>query len=312
MPEDVIVVGSANLDYVLSCDALPQAGETRLANGMQKFPGGKGANQAVAAARLGGDVTFVGAVGDDDDGALLIRELRSEGVDTSEIEINTSAPTGLAVVSVLPSGENAITVVPGANFTVSAQRTARTVGRLAGERSILVVQAEIPVEAIGAAVQAVTEVGGRPVLNLAPFTELPAEVLAAVDPLVVNEVEAAALTGYAIDRVETARKAATDLARTSRSCVITLGADGACWAEAGGASGQVAAPPVSEVVDTTGAGDAFIGGLVRQLSRADDLEEAVRVGVEVGTVAVTRVGAQASYPRQDDIRQLRQPKPAQG
>ncbi|SDT43830.1 ribokinase [Microlunatus soli] len=301
---DVIVVGSANQDYVITCDALPTAGETRLASGMQKFPGGKGANQAVAAARLGAPVTFVGAVGDDDDGALVIRELRAEGVDTSEIEINSSERTGLAIVSVLPDGENAITVVPGANYTVSAERTARTVSRLTGPQSILVVQAEIPVDAIAAAVDAAVRAGARSVINLAPYTELPDRVLAAADPLVVNEIEAAALTGYAIDSTDTALRAASELAARSRSCVITLGADGACWAIAD-AAGRVAAPPAAQVVDSTGAGDAFIGGLVRRLTEGDvDLADAVRVGVEVGTVAVTRVGAQASYPLETEIKQL--------
>jgi len=298
----VIVVGSANQDYVIACDGLPQPGETRLARSLRRLPGGKGANQAVAAARLGAPVSFVGAVGDDDDGALLIRELRSEGVDASEIEI-TSTATGLAMVTVLPTGENAITVVPGANFTLSPDRAARTVRRLVDQTSIMVVQAEIPTGTIAAVVHAAVEQGARPVINLAPFVDLDPTVLAQADPLVVNEVEAASLTGYAVDSDKDADRAVHELAERTISCVITRGAAGACWA-AGADSGTVAAPPVAEVVDSTGAGDAFVGGLVRQLSRSADLQAAVRVGVEVGTIAVTRLGAQASYPYASDIRQL--------
>ncbi|GAA3151989.1 ribokinase [Kribbella aluminosa] len=302
---NVIVVGSANQDYVMTTDALPAAGETLLARTFQKFPGGKGANQAVACARLGAQVGFVGAVGDDDDGALMIRELRSEGIDTSEIEITTSERTGMAMVSVLPEGENAITVVPGANFTLAPERVARAVERLITDDSVVVVvvQGEIPVESIAASVVAASKAGARAVVNLAPFVELPAETLQAADPLIVNEVEAAFLTGYVIDSSARAQEAAEDIARQAKSAVITLGAAGASWAVAG-ASGIVPGLPVAEVVDTTGAGDAFIGAIAAMFTEGRELESAVRVGVEVGALAVARVGAQASYPLREEVRQL--------
>ncbi|SDU79166.1 ribokinase [Jiangella alkaliphila] len=303
MASSVIVVGSANQDYVMSIDALPAPGETRLAESFQKFPGGKGANQAVACARLGVPVSLVGAVGDDADGALIIRDLRSEGIDTSEIEITTSERTGMAIVSVLPGGENTVTVVPGANFTLAPARITRAVQRLAADESIVVVQAEIPVECIEATVLAASAVGARPVLNLAPFVELDAETIGRADPLVVNEVEAAFLTGYVIDGPALAQRAAEDIARRARSAVITLGAAGASWASAE-ASGVVPALPVANVVDTTGAGDAFIGAVAAMFTEGSSLENAVRVGVEVGALAVTRVGAQASYPLREEVRQL--------
>ena len=302
--KNVIVVGSANLDYVISTDSLPAAGETLLAQDFRKLPGGKGANQAVAAARLGATVSFVGAVGDDSDGALMIREMRSEGIDTSEIEISTER-TGLAIVSVLPDGENSIVVVPGANSTLSADRVERAVARLATAGTVLVVQGEIPAAAVAACVRAATAAGGRVIVNLAPYVELPEETLRLADPLVVNEIEAAALAGYAVTGPELARQAARDLARRSRSAVITLGAAGVSWATQE-ESGLVPAQPVSRVVDTTGAGDAFVGSLAAMFTEEMGLEAAIRIAAEVGALAVTRVGAQASYPLRDEIRQLSQ------
>jgi len=296
---NVIVVGSANQDYLIDSSALPEPGETRLAKGLKKLPGGKGANQAVAAARLGATVHFVGAVGDDDDGARMINTLQNEGIDTEAVEV-TSEPTGLAIVTVLPGGENAITVVPGANFTVTAERAAETVRRLAEPGGVLVVQAEIPVPSIGAAVTAAAEAGLRPVINLAPYTELPTEVVALADPLVVNEVEAADMVGRIIRDLPEVLQAANELVGRTRSVVITLGGAGACWATSEG-FGHVPAPGVDEVVDTTGAGDAFVGGLARRLADSADLEAAVRYGVEVGTFAVTRLGAQTSYPTPADL-----------
>lgn len=300
---NVIVVGSANQDYVISIDALPAVGETRLAQSLQRFPGGKGANQAVAAARLGASVALVGAVGDDSDGALMIRELRAEGIDTSEIEISTSERTGMAIVSVLPGGENSIVVVPGANFTLTASRVKRAVKRLAKAQSVVVVQGEVPLPAMEAAILAAEAEGARTVVNLAPYVDLPAETLALANPLVVNEVEAAALTGYVLTSPELAQKAVEDLARRTRSVIVTLGSTGVTWATQTD-SGFVPALPVAQVVDSTGAGDAFTGAVAAMFTEGMDLQDAVRVGVEVGALAVTRVGAQASYPLREEVRQL--------
>jgi ribokinase len=300
---DIIVVGSANQDYVIATSALPAVGETLLAESLKRFPGGKGANQAVAAARLGADVRFIAAVGDDDDGALIIREMRAEGIDTSEIEIATNARTGLAIVSVLPNGENAITVIPGANYAVAANRIERAVGRLAGNNSVLLTQGEIPAACIEAAVRQAAGAGTRCIINLAPVVTVDPEVLALADPLVVNELEAASLTGYVADGQDGAVSTAKQLARRARSVVITLGALGACWVH-GEEWGFIPALPVDHVVDTTGAGDAFVGALAVMIAEGADLDQAVRIAVEVGALAVTRLGAQASYPSRRDVRQL--------
>ncbi len=295
----ICVIGSINQDYVLRVPLTPRPGETVLAHGMRKHAGGKGANQAVAAARMGGRVRFVGCVGDDDDGARLLRHLRSEGVDTDDVEIVSGSPTGMAIVSVDGDGENSIIVVPGANFAVTEARVARVVRRLP-PGGVVVLQVEVPVRIVAAAIAAAAESGVRAVLNLAPYAALPAEVLAPCDPLVLNETEASALLGRPVATVDDALAGAVELTARARSVVVTLGALGAVWAGAAW-SGAVPARPVAKVVDTTGAGDAFIGAMCARLAEGDDLEAAVAVGVAAGSFAVTREGAQASYPSWADI-----------
>ena len=295
----VTVIGSANIDYLVRVASAPAPGQTVLADGLRKAPGGKGANQAVAAARLGGTVAFVGCVGDDDDGAMLLRELRAEGVDSADVEIISRQNTGLAIVAVDRFGENSIVVVPGANFALTETRVARVVRR-AEPASLVVLQAEIDPRIIRTAVLAAGQIGARVVLNLAPFVRLPAEVLAQCDPLVVNESEATALLGTPVDSVASARAGAEQLGGAVRSVVITLGAQGAVWADADG-GGTVAAPVPAEVVDTTGAGDAFVGALAVRLAQGATLADAVALGVTAGTFAVTREGAQSSYAMAADL-----------
>ena len=298
-PVPITVVGSANLDYIVRIPHLPERGETILASSLRKHPGGKGANQAVAAARLGADVRFIGCVGDDDDGTLLLRELRAEGVDTSHVEIVPSEPTGLALVSVYGNGENTIVVVPGANSAVSDARVSRTI-RGEAKGAIVVVQAEVQPKVIRATLLAAEEVEARAVMNLAPFCELDEELINLCDPIVLNESEASALVMRSVRGQDAAQEAALEIAQRARSVVVTTGADGACWARQG-AGGCMPAPVVSAVVDTTGAGDAFVGQLAAQLAQGADLETAVRYGVQAGSFAVTRDGAQASYAMAYDL-----------
>jgi ribokinase len=294
----VLVIGSANLDYIVQVTSAPRPGQTVLARTMIKHPGGKGANQAVAAARLGAEARFVGCVGDDDDGELLLRELRAEGVDTTGVEIVSGERTGLALVSVFDSGENSITVVPGANFALDAARVVRVIPSSTDQTVVIVMQAEVR-EGIIAAVTAASP-GHRVVMNLAPFRHMDDATLAACDPLVMNQSEAAAKVGFEIDTPEAARRAMRTLLERVRSCVITLGAEGAIWGDQT-MSGHVVAPPVSAVVDTTGAGDAFVGALAGELGRGSSLGEATALGVRAGSFAVGRFGAQSSYPMRADL-----------
>ena len=293
----IVVVGSANADLVLEIDHRPAAGETVLGSDLVVTPGGKGANQAVAAGRLGGDVAFIGCVGDDGHGALLRASLADAGVDVTHLSA-VDAPSGNAIILLTPDGENSIIVSPAANRHV-------TPGLLDGcreawaEAAVLVLQLEIPLETVVHAATRVHRSGGRVVLNAAPAAPLPPEVLAAADPLVVNESEAAVLLGGgAAGPRETA---AALLGLGPRSVVLTLGEEGAVHAEPGSPPGHVPARAVA-AVDTTGAGDAFVGALAVELAAGRDLRAAVTRATDVAAVAVGRRGAQASYPTLEELR----------
>jgi ribokinase len=296
----VVVVGSANQDYLVTVQDIPTPGETVLASTLVKQPGGKGANQAVAAVRAGAETTFIGCVGDDDDGLSILSRLRSEGVDVAEVEVLDGVSSGLALVQVMENGDNAIVVVPGANAQLSGQRVAEVIGRLTGPGCAMVVQAEVTAEVVAAAIRSAHRAGARPILNLAPYRRTDPDVLSLCDPLVMNGVEASALLGRDIHGLESALDAADDLLGLCRSAVVTLGAHGAVWVSADGA-GACEAPPVEAVVDTTGAGDAFVGVLATFLAEGATLERAVSLGVRAGSFSVERLGAQSSYPMRDDI-----------
>jgi len=242
-------------------------------------------------------------VGDDDDGALLMRELRAEDVDTTAVEIVSHARTGLALVSVFDSGENSITVVPGANFSLQTGRVKRAIAAEGKQTAVVVLQGEVKGEIIDAAVMAAETVGARTVLNLAPYRELSGQTLSGCDPLVVNQSEAASMVRFQVADAAAALQALDVLLASARSVVITLGAAGACWADSG-SRGHVAAPAVDAVVDTTGAGDAFVGALAAELAAGSSLEQATETGVRAGSFAVSRFGAQSSYPTRSELGSL--------
>ena len=282
----VLVLGSANADLVVSVPRRPAGGETVLGGDTVVLPGGKGANTAVAAARLGADVAFVGAVGGDQYGELLLRSLSSSGVRTDLVR-TSSRPTGLAYITVTPDGENSIVVAPGANSDLAVS----DVDALTWEDvSVLVCSLEVPVPTVAHAVRTAASRGVRPVLNLSPVVEVPAETLALLDPLIVNEHEAASL----------ASSFAGLLALGPKSAVVTLGARGAAVVTPSGVV-EVGAPEVS-VVDTTGAGDAFAGALAFGLSSGSSLRDAAGFAARVAALSVTSAGAQPSYPTSDQVR----------
>ena len=305
----VIVVGSANIDYTITTPWLPAPGETVLASGLLKLPGGKGMNQAVASARLGARVTFIGAVGDDDDGTFLLTRMRADGIDVDRVQIDSTRRTGLAIVSVLPTGENGILVVPGANDGLLPEPTGAAVRELAGPGTVVVVQAEIPQEVVRSVAAAAEASQARLLVNLAPYYDLPPDVRRLADPLVINLVEASALHGSAISGVPDALAAAEEICRSVRSIVITLGESGACWATAD-TSGHSPAPHVESVVDTTGAGDAFVGATAAMLADGSDLATAADIGGRVGAFAVRSSGAQSSYPTRAEVGYLIEGHPA--
>jgi ribokinase len=289
---DVVVFGSANADLVIAVDRRPGAGETVAGGDLRIGPGGKGANQAVAAARLGSRVAFVGRVGDDAHGHLLRSSLTGAGVDVAGLR-TTSAPTGTAVVLVTPDGENSIVISPGANGQVGAEDVAAAAGVLATAR-VLLLQREVD-PAASAAAAAVGD--ARVVLSPAPSGPVPRSLLEVADPLVLNRQEAGDLVGPAVDDPEDLARAV--LGSGVRSAVVTLGPDGAV---AAGPWGVVAVPsPTVAVVDTTGAGDALAGALAHRLAAGDDVPTAVRFAVRVAAVSVTRPGAQPSFPAAEEL-----------
>ncbi|MBB5854055.1 ribokinase [Amycolatopsis umgeniensis] len=285
MTSQVLVIGSANADLVVPADRRPGGGETVLGGDTILSPGGKGANTAVAAARLGADVALLGAVGDDPYGGLLKRSLADSGVDTAPLR-TSERPTGIAYITVTPDGENSILVSPGANSGLRPEDVDL------GGAEIVVLSLEIPLETVEHAVAKAAEAGVRTLLNLSPAAELSAKTLQGLDVLLVNEHEAAFLLGGEADFAEL-------LGLGPKAAVVTLGAKGAAVVTADGVT-EVPSPKV-EAVDTTGAGDAFAGALATSLAKGEELAEAARWAVKVAAITVTRQGAQPSYPTASEL-----------
>jgi ribokinase len=297
---EVAVVGSLNLDLVVRVARLPGPGETVSGDDVFRNPGGKGANQAVAAARLGRRVAMVGRVGDDDAGRELLESLEADAVDTSQVRVVAGVPSGIALITVSEDGENQIVVSPGANARLTPDDVGQAGAALAAA-AVTLLQLEVPLEAVAAAARAA---GGTVVLNPAPVRDLPEELLAEVDVLVPNRVELAQLAGGAEpEKVAEATRLAGRL--PARAVVVTLGADG-CLVIVGGDTVHVPAVPV-RAVDTTAAGDAFCGGLADALAGGATLEDAARRAVRVAAAACLRPGAQASLPTPGDLPALPEP-----
>ena len=292
------VLGSLNMDISVTVPRLPAPGATVLGSAAVFTPGGKGANQAVAAARLGAEVRMTGCVGGDDFGRRLLAALREAGVDAEGVRVVDHIPTGLAMISVDRAGENIITVAPGANHEVGAADAATSVG---APYDALVISAEVPVPAIRAALARAQ--GTLCVLNLAPVPEQAAAIVAdGVEWLVVNESEAGAILGRPVEGLKDAAQAAAELVTAgARHAVVTAGAHGAALAGPDGDPLTVEAFDV-EAVDTVGAGDTFVGALAVTLAAGVPAAEAVRAAAAAGATAATRPGAQAGMPRPADIR----------
>ena len=299
---DVFVVGSINQDFVLNVERRPEPGETVTNAQLSKGNGGKGANQAAAAALLGAEVTLLGRVGDDGFGEPLVEALAEKGVDTSLIGAAPGSSTGTAVITVTPDGENAITVAPGANRRLTPGDVEDAAEAIGGAR-VLVAQMEVPTEVVTRAVGVAARHGTRALVNLAPSFEVPGELLEQLDPLVVNEHEAAFLLGEKVEGVDGALSAASELlALGPKSVVVTVGKSGAVFSD-GESTEHLPAPEV-DVVDTTGAGDAFVGALAVSLAGDDSLRDAVAYAVRAGAAAVTQEGAQGALPTNDVIEAL--------
>ncbi|MEV4006306.1 ribokinase [Actinomadura sp. NPDC049753] len=289
------MVGSLNADLVVGVERRPAPGETVLGSDLATHPGGKGANQAVAAARLGGRAAIVGRVGDDGHGALLRDALAAAGVDLAHLAATPGVPTGVALIAVGPDGDNSIIVSPGANARLGPADV-EAARALIESAPVVSLQMEVPLPAVEAAAGLAARAGRRVVLNLSPSAPVPDGLLALCDPLVVNEHEAAFLLGGDGDPGRMAEELA---GFGPRSVAVTVGADGVVVADG---RGTAAVPsPRSEAVDTTGAGDAFTAALCLRLARGDSLRDAARYATRVGAAAVRRPGAQSSFPTPDEV-----------
>jgi ribokinase len=289
----VCVVGSTNVDLTFVAPRLPRAGETLAGTGFHVACGGKGANQAVMAARLGAETCMVSCVGRDDFGEQALANYRAQGVDTRHVR-RVDGPTGVAGIVVDADAQNCIVVVPGANAALTAA-DARAAGEVIRASDVLLAQLEVPVEATLEAFRLARAAGVRTVLNPAPAAALPDELLRLTDLCVPNETEAEALTGLPAGTVEEAEAAGRRLRRRGPPVVVvTLGARGTLLLE--GEAVRHFPPTAVAAVDPTGAGDAFIGSLGVFLALGLSLADAVRDAGAVAALTVTRPGAQTSFP----------------
>ena len=296
----VLMVGSANLDVVVGVPRLPKLGETILGDDVVYLPGGKGLNQACAAAMTGTVTYFAGAVGSDDAGVQLLEAMSGRGVDVSQTPILPGVPSGTAHILVSAGGGNQIVVAPAANGRITPERV-RQAFEGVPDAKILVLQGEIPFESCLEAAELMEARGGRVVFNLAPAAAVPQRLLELADPLVVNEFEAGLVLGAEPpEGLEEGAQAAASLLSKSRSAIVTLGAAGAVVAGPDGVT-KVEPTAVEVVVDTTGAGDAFVGVLAAELSGGTDLEEAASRASRAAAATVALPGASESYDAIGDL-----------
>lgn len=304
MKPRIVVVGSLNMDLVVRTARLPRPGETVVGRDFVQVPGGKGGNQAVASARLGANVAMIGRVGDDAFGRQLVDSLARDGVDTGAVAAIAGTSSGLALIGVEDSGQNAITIVGGANTMLSSDDVQRHDATIAAAGALLV-QLEVPVVSIAAALAIAKRHGVLTILDPAPAPHepLPAE-LVAVDVLSPNQSEAEALTGIAVASVGDAMRVAAILhERGARQVVLKLGDQGALASDGMGNIVHIPAPQVAPV-DTTAAGDAFTAALAVALVEGRSLAEATRFACAAGSLATTRRGAQDAMPSREEIERM--------
>jgi ribokinase len=289
-PGHVVVLGSANADLVVEVERRPSAGETLIGSDLQLYPGGKGANQAAAAARAGAKTRFVGCMGEDSHATFLRARLEEAGVDVSGVR-TVPRPTGTATIIVTPDGDNSIVVSPGANGAVDVEM-ADAMAPLWSAADVIVLNLEVPARTVEHVAARAAALGMRVLINAAPAVPLLPSALSVSDPLIVNEHEAATMLGS--DGGRSFEELAHGLIqRGARSVVITLGGAGALIADLRGVE-TVPAYPV-DVVDTTGAGDAFVGAVAAELARGVSLRESVQFATAMSALAVQTKGAQPSY-----------------
>ncbi|WLG64369.1 ribokinase [Pseudomonas sp. FP1762] len=299
MPANVVVIGSLNMDLVTRAPRLPRGGETLIGHSFATVSGGKGANQAVAAARLGAKVAMIGCVGNDDYGVRLRDALLAEHIDCEAVSVVEDS-SGVALIVVDDNSQNAIVIVAGANGAMTPAVVDRFDAVLQAA-DVVICQLEIPDATVGHALKRARELGKTVILNPAPASRpLPADWFAAIDYLIPNESEAAALSGLAVDSLQSAETAATQLiAMGAGKVIVTLGAQGSLFANGNGFEHFPA--PTVKAVDTTAAGDTFVGGFAAALADGKSEAEAIRYGQIAAALSVTRAGAQPSIPTISEV-----------
>jgi ribokinase len=290
----IVVLGSLNMDLVLRVPHMPRAGETMLGQSLSQVPGGKGGNQAVSCARQGAAVTMLSCVGNDAYADQLLAGLAADSIDVGHVQRSGLAGTGVAVISVDDAAQNQIVVVPGANDLLRVPED--LLAHLLQGAAYVVLQFETPLTEVAQALRLARSAGCKAVLNPSPMQAIPDDWWPAIDVLVVNEAEASALAGLAVDNPASAAQAAHSLqAKGAGQLVVTLGAHGAVACDARGAVYWHHAMRV-QAVDTTAAGDTFLGALAVQLAQGATLNEATQWAIRAASICVTRAGAQPSIP----------------
>ena len=301
----ILVVGSLNLDYVIEVENMPKAGETIFGKSLKKVPGGKGANQAYAIGKLGGDVAMIGAVGDDDAGQILLNNLKSVNVDTRGIEIIKENVTGQAYIYVDANGQNCITVISGANAVVDRDMIDRNM-ELIDDSEYIVMQLEVPVDTVKYVKDIAVSKGKKVIIDPAPAPAIKnpnINLWKCCHIIKPNELELATLIGKELNNIKEYKEAATELHKTDVDYVIsTLGGDGAIAYD--GKNIKSFDCKKTKVVDTTAAGDTFTAGLVIALNEGKSIEEAIDFGQSAAAIAVSKKGAQTSIPSRDELKNI--------
>jgi ribokinase len=295
----IVVVGSSNMDLVVKTARIPVLGETILGGDFLMVPGGKGANQAVAAAKLGAHVRLVARLGDDLFGRQSLANFEQEGVDTTHVTLGSDVASGVALITVDAKGNNVIVVAPGANSALSTDDVERAAGDIRGAGAV-VAQLEVPLETVRRAAELARQAGVPFILDPAPAQDLPAKLLSIVSVLTPNETEAQILTGVEVRDESSARTAAQKLLATGvKAVVVTMGEQGFLLAE--GRLMEFISAPVVKAVDATAAGDAFTGSLAVGLAQGQSLHDAATFAGRAAALSVTKMGAQLSMPTRQEV-----------
>lgn len=295
----ILVIGSSNTDLIAKVDHFPVAGETIEGKFFLQTMGGKGANQALAAHRSGGNVSFVTCLGSDTNGQNTMDYYQSEGLDVSSAFVVNDVATGTAMILVNDEGENFIVITPGANNKLSASYIASLEKKIA-EAYIVVLQMEIPIETIRKVCELAVKHNTKVLMNVAPARELDDDLISMVDFLVVNETEIEKVSGHSIAKEGEEKIMNSLLAKGAKTVILTVGKNG-CYVKNQTINERIPAFQV-EVIDTTAAGDTFCGALVAQLSMGSELNEAIKYATAASAICVTRMGAQPAIPKEEEVR----------